>query len=79
MNERGSGLRPRGSVQDFDKLRNECLRSGQLFEDPEFAAEDCSIFFSKSPPRPFDWLRPSVSATGVWGGGREGRDQKRLG
>ncbi|XP_043232364.1 calpain-B-like isoform X13 [Amphibalanus amphitrite] len=59
MNERGSGLRPRGTVQDFDKLRRECLRSGQLFEDPEFAAEDCSIFFSKSPPRPFDWLRPS--------------------
>lgn len=60
MNERGSGLRPRGSVQDFDKLRQQALSSGQLFEDPEFAAEDCSIFFSKSPPRPFDWLRPHV-------------------
>ncbi|XP_037087071.1 calpain-B-like isoform X2 [Pollicipes pollicipes] len=59
MNERGSGLRPRGTVQDFDKLRSEALRSGQMFEDPEFTAEDCSIFFSRSPPRPFDWLRPS--------------------
>ncbi|XP_043210764.1 calpain-A-like isoform X2 [Amphibalanus amphitrite] len=58
MNERGSGLRARGEVQDFEKLRAECRRSGRLFEDPEFPATDCSIFFSRTPPRPFEWKRP---------------------
>ncbi|KAB7507392.1 Calpain-A [Armadillidium nasatum] len=56
--ERGSGLRPRGEVQDFYSIRDECLESGSLFEDPEFLAEDSSIFFSKSPPKPFEWKRP---------------------
>ncbi|XP_037073401.1 calpain-B-like [Pollicipes pollicipes] len=58
MNERGTGLRSRGEVQDFDKLRAQCRRSGRLFEDPEFPASDCSIFFSRTPPRPFQWKRP---------------------
>ncbi|XP_037072054.1 calpain-B-like [Pollicipes pollicipes] len=58
MNERGTGLRSRGEVQDFDKLRAQCQRSGRLFEDPEFPASDCSIFFSRTPPRPFQWKRP---------------------
>ncbi|XP_076044094.1 calpain-B-like isoform X6 [Oratosquilla oratoria] len=56
--ERGSGLRPRGSVQDFYSLRDQCLESGNLFEDPDFAAEDSSIFFSRAPPKPFEWKRP---------------------
>ncbi|XP_063232270.1 calpain-B-like isoform X8 [Bacillus rossius redtenbacheri] len=58
LGERGSGIRVRGEVQDFNKLRDECLSQGTLFEDPEFPAEDASIFFSKSPPRPFEWKRP---------------------
>ncbi|KAK8727150.1 hypothetical protein OTU49_009721 [Cherax quadricarinatus] len=56
--ERGSGLRPRGEIQDFYSLRQQCLDEGTLFEDPEFAAEDSSIFFSRSPPKPFEWKRP---------------------
>ncbi|XP_076044088.1 uncharacterized protein LOC143027067, partial [Oratosquilla oratoria] len=47
--ERGSGLRPRGTVQDFYSLRDQCLESGDLFEDPDFQAEDSSIFFSRAP------------------------------
>ncbi|PSN50085.1 Calpain-A [Blattella germanica] len=58
LGERGSGLRARGQVQDFYKLREQCLAEGSLFEDPEFPPEDSSIFFSKSPPRPFEWRRP---------------------
>ncbi|KAJ9595245.1 hypothetical protein L9F63_013455 [Diploptera punctata] len=58
LGERGSGLRARGQVQDFFKLREQCLEEGTLFEDPEFPAEDSSIFFSKSPPKPFEWRRP---------------------
>lgn len=56
--ERGSGLRPRGEPQDFQKIRTRCLQQGILFEDPEFPAEDSSIFYSRSPPKPFEWKRP---------------------
>ncbi|XP_042207807.1 calpain-B-like isoform X5 [Homarus americanus] len=56
--ERGSGLRPRGQVQDFYSLRQQCQDEGTLFEDQEFPAEDASIFFSRSPPKPFEWKRP---------------------
>lgn len=58
LGEKGSGLRARGEVQDFLNIRNRCLEEGSLFEDPEFPAEDTSIFFSKTPPRPFEWKRP---------------------
>uniref|UniRef100_A0A646QE62 CalpainB n=1 Tax=Hemiscolopendra marginata TaxID=943146 RepID=A0A646QE62_9MYRI len=57
--ERGSGLRPRGEIQDFYKIRSQCLNDGVLFEDPEFPALDSSIYYSRSPPRPFEWKRPS--------------------
>ncbi|XP_068250069.1 calpain clp-1-like isoform X2 [Palaemon carinicauda] len=56
--ERGSGLRPRGQVQDFYSIRQQCLDEGTLFEDPDFPAQDSSIFFSRSPPKPFEWKRP---------------------
>lgn len=56
--ERGSGLRPRGEVQDFYSLRQQCMDSGTLFEDHDFPAEDSSIFFSRAPPKPFEWKRP---------------------
>ncbi|KAK7790173.1 hypothetical protein R5R35_002953 [Gryllus longicercus] len=58
LGERGSGLRARGSVQDFNALRDQCLAEGTLFEDPEFPAQDSSLFFSKSPNKPFEWRRP---------------------
>lgn len=57
--ERGSGLRPRGEVQDFYSIRQQCLDEGTLFEDADFPAEDASIFFSRSPPKPFEWKRPN--------------------
>ncbi|XP_049959739.1 calpain-A isoform X1 [Schistocerca serialis cubense] len=63
LGERGSGLRARGEVQDFFKLREECLAQGSLFEDPEFPAQDSSIFYSKSPPKPFEWKRPMEIAS----------------
>ena len=33
--------------QDFDELKASCLDSGELFTDPEFPADDDSIYFSK--------------------------------
>jgi hypothetical protein len=65
LGEKGSGLKARGQVQDFFKIRDQCLEKGTLFEDPEFPAEDTSIFLSKTPPRPFEWKRPMVSWRGT--------------
>lgn len=48
-------------TQSYDQLKEKCLSEGILFEDPEFEAEDSTIFFSKRPPRPFEWKRPHVS------------------
>ncbi|XP_067007656.2 calpain-B [Anabrus simplex] len=56
--ERGSGLPPRGSVQDFYKLRDNCLDNGTLFEDRNFVADSSSIYYSKTPDRPLKWRRP---------------------
>lgn len=47
-------------VQDFQKLREECLSTGTLFEDPEFPADDSSLYFSKRPDRYIEWKRPMV-------------------
>ena len=47
--------------QSYDQIVKKCKEEGILFEDPEFPAEDGSIFFSRQPPRPFEWKRPSVS------------------
>jgi calpain len=43
----------------YDELKAQCLKERRLFEDPDFPAVDSSIFFSRSPPRPFVWKRPT--------------------
>jgi len=43
--------------QNFEEIRQECLDSGTLWEDPEFPADDESIFYSKSAWG-LEWLRP---------------------
>jgi calpain len=47
-----------GAVQDFYALRDQCIQEKRLFEDPEFPAEDSSLFFSRRPPKRVEWLRP---------------------
>ncbi|KAL8619657.1 hypothetical protein ACOMHN_019712 [Nucella lapillus] len=44
--------------QKYSEIKKKCLEQQILFEDPEFPAQDDSIFFSRSPPRRFEWLRP---------------------
>ena len=46
--------------QDYNKLKESCRRSGRLFEDPAFPADDRSLFFSQPSPRRFVWKRPGV-------------------
>ncbi|GJQ77204.1 hypothetical protein Trydic_g14875 [Trypoxylus dichotomus] len=58
LGERGSGLRARGDVQDFYKLRDELLESGNLFEDPDFPPTDSSLYYSQRADRRFEWKRP---------------------
>ncbi|XP_011304758.1 calpain-A isoform X2 [Fopius arisanus] len=58
LGEKGSGFRAQGAVQDFNQLRQQCLASGQLFEDPEFPADDSSLYFSRRPDRYIEWRRP---------------------
>lgn len=57
---------PSGSnwgAQVFSDLRQECLRNKTLFEDPYFPATDKSLFYSQSPPKPVQWMRPGVSSS----------------
>ncbi|VDM56272.1 unnamed protein product [Angiostrongylus costaricensis] len=42
---------------DFYAERDRCLEK-RLFEDPHFPAQDSSLFYSRSPPKRIDWLRP---------------------
>ncbi|KAK3599185.1 hypothetical protein CHS0354_041026 [Potamilus streckersoni] len=44
--------------QSYEEIKKKCKEEKCLFEDPEFPAEDSSIFFSRRPPRPFEWKRP---------------------
>ncbi|XP_056396540.1 calpain-5-like isoform X2 [Hyla sarda] len=44
--------------QDYWQLKNECRKTGKLFEDPEFPAADESLFYSKAPPHRIEWKRP---------------------
>ena len=61
--QNGRGARDDGlSVRrKYDDIREQCLREGKLWEDPDFPATDKSCFYSRRPPRAFAWKRPSVS------------------
>ncbi|KAK9722060.1 EF-hand domain pair, partial [Popillia japonica] len=56
--EKGSGTICKGSVQDFYKLRDECLKTHVLFEDPNFPADASSISYS-SHNSTCIWRRPT--------------------
>lgn len=44
--------------QSYNILKNECLRVGCLFEDPEFPTIDKSMFYSQPIPLGTKWKRP---------------------
>uniref|UniRef100_A0A7E4VD57 Calpain catalytic domain-containing protein n=1 Tax=Panagrellus redivivus TaxID=6233 RepID=A0A7E4VD57_PANRE len=43
---------------DFATERDRCIQEKTLFEDPEFPAEDSSLYYSKRPQQEFQWMRP---------------------
>lgn len=55
VGQRGSGVS--GVVQDYEKIKQQCLAQKKLFEDPEFAANGASIN-KKAPNTTFQWKRP---------------------
>ncbi|XP_064628930.1 calpain-B-like [Lineus longissimus] len=46
-------------VQKNQAIIAHLKREGQQFEDPDFPATDEALFFSRKPPKPFVWKRPS--------------------
>jgi calpain len=46
---------------DFHAERDKCLREKRLFEDPEFPANDQSLYYSKASTKLIEWKRPGVS------------------
>ncbi|XP_022164785.1 calpain-A-like isoform X2 [Myzus persicae] len=60
IGERRSGFRqrPAGFIQDFDELRNQCLKQKILFKDPEFDTYDLSVFHKNLQKNQLEWRRP---------------------
>ena len=44
--------------QNFQALKNECLKSGKLFEDPLFLTVNKNIFYREAIPYGTHWARP---------------------
>jgi len=45
--------------QNYQNLRDECLRSGKLFEDPLFQPVNKNIFYTEYVPSGTTWKRPN--------------------
>ena len=43
--------------QNYDALKNECLRTGKLFEDQLFTPSNRSLYYTKQIPRGIKWMR----------------------
>ncbi|CAD5219944.1 unnamed protein product [Bursaphelenchus okinawaensis] len=44
---------------DFNTERQRCLAEKRLFEDPEFPANESSLYFSQRPKMSIEWKRPA--------------------
>nr|XP_032622890.1 calpain-6 [Chelonoidis abingdonii] len=44
--------------QKYHELKQQCIKQGRLFEDPEFPASDESLFYNRYPPGRVEWKRP---------------------
>uniref|UniRef100_A0A3B3CY23 Calpain catalytic domain-containing protein n=1 Tax=Oryzias melastigma TaxID=30732 RepID=A0A3B3CY23_ORYME len=49
--------------QNYAELKRDCIQRRKLFEDPEFPANDSSVFYEEKPFGIVEWKRPGVSAS----------------
>lgn len=49
-------------MSEYERIKRACLKSGELWEDPEFPATQASVFYHQTPPFQFQWKRPKVSS-----------------
>uniref|UniRef100_A0A1B6CAH4 Calpain catalytic domain-containing protein n=1 Tax=Clastoptera arizonana TaxID=38151 RepID=A0A1B6CAH4_9HEMI len=45
-------------MSDFERIKRTCLKRGDLWEDPDFPANQASVFYHQTPPFQFVWKRP---------------------
>ena len=45
---------------EFLRIRKEFFSKNQLWEDPDFPAEDLTLFYHQKPDLKFEWKRPNV-------------------
>ncbi|XP_046657279.1 calpain-C-like [Daphnia pulicaria] len=50
-------------ASEYERIRRQCLKRGELWEDTEFPTTQTSIFYHQSPPFQFVWKRPKELAT----------------
>jgi len=53
--------RPAIFLQNFDELRNQCLKKNIEFDDPEFQPYNLSVSHQDLQKNQIEWLRPKVS------------------
>ena len=44
--------------QNYEKIKQECIKSRRLFEDVLFPANEKSLYYFKQPEREIVWKRP---------------------
>lgn len=45
-------------TSSYERIKNDCKRKSQLWEDPDFPAVQTSVFYHQTPPFTFVWKRP---------------------
>lgn len=45
-------------TSSYERIKSECKKKNQLWEDPDFPAVQTSVFYHQTPPFTFQWKRP---------------------
>lgn len=47
-------------MTDYERIKQTCLEKGELWEDPDFPANQSSVFYYQTPSFVFGWKRSKV-------------------
>lgn len=53
----------------FERIRTDLIKSGHLFCDASFPADESSLYYSQRPPCHIVWMRPGEIVASNSGGG----------